>query len=334
MICNRLAFNIIQVYFYSKDNFSNKSHFSYIFVYLCGLVLFLIEKLEMKNILVTGANGQLGSEIRKIVKKNVKNNYIFTDISELDITNAQKVTDFITKNQIHIVINCAAYTQVDKAEDDQLTADLVNRKAVENIVTACEQNGAKIIHISTDYVFSDEKNTPYTEKDPEKPLGIYGKTKFEGEESIRKAKIPHLIVRTSWLYSVFGHNFVKTIQKLSKERSELKVVFDQVGTPTNAEDLANFLVYIIENELFKKQQETYHFSNEGVCSWFDFATEIVRLSGNDCLVKPCLSEEFPSKVKRPNYSVLDKSKLKNDFQYEIPYWKISLEKMIKKLEQK
>ncbi len=282
----------------------------------------------MENILVTGANGQLGSEIRYIVSKSVKKNYIFTDVLELDITNAEKISNFIAENQINVVINCAAYTQVDKAEDDSTTADLVNHIAVKNIATACKQNKAKVIHISTDYVFSGDKNTPYTEQDTEKPLGVYGKTKFDGEEALRKSGIPYLIVRTSWLYSSFGHNFVKTIQKLSSERTELKVVFDQVGTPTYAADLARFIIHVLENDLFKNQQETYHFSNEGVCSWFDFATEIVRLSENHCVVKPCLSDEFPSKVKRPNYSVLDKSKLKTDFQYEIPYWKISLEKMI------
>lgn len=282
----------------------------------------------MENILVTGANGQLGSEIRHIVSKSVEKNYIFTDVLELDITNAEKISNFIAENQINVVINCAAYTQVDKAEDDSTTADLVNHIAVKNIATACKQNKAKVIHISTDYVFSGDKNIPYTEQDTEKPLGVYGKTKFDGEEALRKSGIPYLIVRTSWLYSSFGHNFVKTIQKLSSERTELKVVFDQVGTPTYAADLAKFIIHILENDLFKNQQETYHFSNEGVCSWFDFATEIVRLSENHCIVKPCLSDEFPSKVKRPNYSVLDKSKLKTDFQYEIPYWKISLEKMI------
>ncbi len=282
----------------------------------------------MENILVTGANGQLGSEIRHIVSKSVKKNYIFTDVLELDITNAEKISNFIAENQINVVINCAAYTQVDKAEDDSTTADLVNHIAVKNIATACKQNKVKVIHISTDYVFSGDKNTPYTEQDTEKALGVYGKTKFDGEEALRKSGIPYLIVRTSWLYSSFGHNFVKTIQKLSSERTELKVVFDQVGTPTYAADLARFIIHVLENDLFKNQQETYHFSNEGVCSWFDFATEIVRLSENHCVVKPCLSDEFPSKVKRPNYSVLDKSKLKTDFQYEIPYWKISLEKMI------
>ncbi|MDO4228376.1 MAG: dTDP-4-dehydrorhamnose reductase [Capnocytophaga sp.] len=279
----------------------------------------------MNTILVTGANGQLGSEIQKKVQKSVKNNYIFTDISELNITSKEAIENFVKQHRIDIVVNCAAYTQVDKAEDDQETADLINHIAVAHLANVCKQTNAKLIHISTDYVFSGDKNTPYTEKDTEKPLGIYGQTKFLGEEAVRKTDIPHLIFRTSWLYSTFGHNFVKTISKLSNERPELKVVFDQVGTPTNAKDLADIIVHIIENNLFINQQETYHFSNEGVCSWYDFALEIVRFTKNSCQVKPCHSADFPSKVTRPNYSVLDKSKVKKDFNYNIRHWKEALE---------
>ncbi|MFK8281212.1 dTDP-4-dehydrorhamnose reductase [Capnocytophaga cynodegmi] len=276
----------------------------------------------MKNILVTGANGQLGSEIQNIQGKT--KNYFFTDASDLDITDRQAISDFVKKNNIQIVVNCAAYTNVDKAEDDIQTANLINNIAVGYLAEVCKENNASLIHISTDYVFGGTKNTPYSEADPTEPLGIYGRTKLEGERAIQNADIDYLIIRTSWLYSLsFGHNFVKTIQRLSSERNELKVVFDQVGTPTNARDLATFIVHIIEKDLYKKR-EVYHFSNEGVCSWFDFATEIVRMSGNDCLVKPCLSSEFPSKVKRPSYSVLDKSKLKNDFNYTISHWKEAL----------
>ncbi|MFJ1472951.1 dTDP-4-dehydrorhamnose reductase [Capnocytophaga cynodegmi] len=276
----------------------------------------------MKNILVTGANGQLGSEIQNIQGKT--KNYFFTDASDLDITDRQAISDFVKKNNIQIVVNCAAYTNVDKAEDDIQTANLINNIAVGYLAEVCKENNASLIHISTDYVFGGTKNTPYSETDPTEPLGIYGRTKLEGEKAIQNADIDYLIIRTSWLYSLsFGNNFVKTIQRLSSERNELKVVFDQVGTPTNARDLAAFIVHIIEKDLYKKR-EVYHFSNEGVCSWFDFATEIVRMSGNDCLVKPCLSSEFPSKVKRPSYSVLDKSKLKNDFNYTISHWKEAL----------
>ncbi|MFK8284214.1 dTDP-4-dehydrorhamnose reductase [Capnocytophaga canis] len=276
----------------------------------------------MKNILVTGANGQLGSEIQNIQGKT--KNYFFTDASDLDITDRQAISDFVKKNNIQIVVNCAGYTNVDKAEDDIQTANLINNIAVGYLAEVCNENNTSLIHISTDYVFGGTKNTPYSEADPTEPLGIYGRTKLEGEKAIQNADIDYLIIRTSWLYSLsFGHNFVKTIQRLSSERNELKVVFDQVGTPTNARDLAAFIVHIIEKDLCKKR-EVYHFSNEGVCSWFDFATEIVRMSGNDCLVKPCLSSEFPSKVKRPSYSVLDKSKLKNDFNYTISHWKEAL----------
>ncbi|WP_238252005.1 dTDP-4-dehydrorhamnose reductase [Capnocytophaga cynodegmi] len=279
----------------------------------------------MKNILVTGANGQLGSEIQNIQGKT--KNYFFTDASDLDITDRQAISDFVKKNNIQIVVNCAAYTNVDKAEDDIQTANLINNIAVGYLAEVCKENNASLIHISTDYVFGGTKNTPYSETDPTEPLGIYGRTKLEGEKAIQNADIDYLIIRTSWLYSLsFGHNFVKTIQRLSSERNELKVVFDQVGTPTNARDLAAFIVHIIEKDLYKKR-EVYHFSNEGVCSWFDFATEIVRMSGNDCLVKPCLSSEFPSKVKRPSYSVLDKSKLKNDFNYTISHWKEALKEI-------
>ncbi|WP_172914451.1 dTDP-4-dehydrorhamnose reductase [Capnocytophaga canis] len=276
----------------------------------------------MKNILVTGANGQLGSEIQNIQGKT--KNYFFTDASDLDITDRQAISDFVKKNNIQIVVNCAAYTNVDKAEEDIQTANLINNIAVGYLAEVCKENNASLIHMSTDYVFGGTKNTPYSETDPTEPLGIYGRTKLEGEKAIQNADIDYLIIRTSWLYSLsFGNNFVKTIQRLSSERNELKVVFDQVGTPTNARDLAAFIVHIIEKDLCKKR-EVYHFSNEGVCSWFDFATEIVRMSGNDCLVKPCLSSEFPSKVKRPSYSVLDKSKLKNDFNYTISHWKEAL----------
>ncbi|WP_042007622.1 dTDP-4-dehydrorhamnose reductase [Capnocytophaga canis] len=278
----------------------------------------------MKNILVTGANGQLGSEIQNIQGKT--KNYFFTDASDLDITDRQAISDFVKKNNIQIVVNCAAYTNVDKAEDDIQTANLINNIAVGYLAEVCKENNASLIHISTDYVFGGTKNTPYSETDPTEPLGIYGRTKLEGEKAIQNADIDYLIIRTSWLYSLsFGHNFVKTIQRLSSERNELKVVFDQVGTPTNARDLAAFIVHIIEKDLYKKRK-VYHFSNEGVCSWFDFAAEIVRMSGNNCLVKPCLSSEFPSKVKRPSYSVLDKSKLKNDFNYTISHWKEALER--------
>lgn len=287
-----------------------------------------------KNILVTGANGQLGSELRDLVQAGVESRYFFTDIAELDITNKTAITEFVVKNSINVIVNCAAYTNVDRAEDERELSDLINRQALQNLAEVCEENKATLIHISTDYVFGGTKNTPYKETDKTEPLGVYGKTKFEGEQAVLKADIDYLILRTSWLYSSYGNNFVKTIKRLSSEKQELRVVFDQVGTPTYALDLASFIIYVIENNLVKSNKGIYHFSNEGVCSWYDFAREIVCLSGNKCEVKPCLSDEFQTKAKRPNYSVLDKTKLRNDFNYVIPYWRESLKKCIKRIENK
>jgi len=283
------------------------------------------------NILITGANGQLGREIRFRVPENDKNEYIFTDIEELDISNSNAVTSFISGHSIDLVVNCAAYTNVDKAEDDIQAADLINNKAVEILAGVCKYNGLLLIHISTDYVFQGDRNLPYTEDEPTNPLGVYGRTKLLGEETIIESECDHLIIRTSWLYSEYGNNFVKTMMRLTSEKETLKVVFDQVGTPTYAGDLAEFILYIISNYSYKKNQGIYHFSNEGVCSWYDFAKEIASMAGNVCDIQPCHSDEFPSKVKRPAFSVLDKTKLKTDFGYIIPYWKDSLKKCIEKL---
>ena len=275
------------------------------------------------NILVTGANGQLGSEIQANALR--KQQYFFTDADVLDITQKAAIAEYVTQNNIGLIVNCAAYTNVDKAEEDIALCEAINHTAVAHLAAVCKEVAIPLIHISTDYVFGGTNNTPYTENDATKPLGVYGRTKRAAEEAIQQTGIEHLIIRTAWLYSLrFGHNFVKTIKRLSAERTELKVVFDQVGTPSNAATLANFIVQAIENNWYKGKREIYHFSEEGVCSWFDFATEIVRLSGNNCKVLPCRSTEFPSKVTRPAYSVLDKTKLKNDFGYVIPYWKDSL----------
>lgn len=280
-----------------------------------------------KNILITGSNGQLGNEIR-VKAANSDSNYFFTDINELDISNKQAVDDFMAENKIQIVVNCAAYTQVDKAEDDEISADLINHLSVRNLAESCKSNGAQLIHISTDYVFDGTRNTPYMEDVPTAPLGVYGKTKLDGEKAVVESGCSFIIIRTSWLYSSFGNNFVKTMQKLTSERDELKVVFDQVGTPTYAADLAEVILRIVDNEKYTKQSGVYHFSNEGVCSWYDFAVEIRDLFNNRCNIKPCHSDEFPSKVKRPNFSVLDKTKIKNDFEVEIPHWKVSLIKCV------
>lgn len=293
------------------------------------------------NILVTGANGQLGNEMR-IVSKRSSDRYIFTDVEELDITNRDAVMNFVKENDIKVVVNCAAYTNVDKAEDDEVTAELINAQAVKHLAEACKSNEATLIHISTDYVFGgNEGNTPRTEDEPVNPTGAYGRTKLHGEQAIQEVGCNYLIIRTAWLYSEFGNNFVKTMRRLTSERDKLNVVFDQIGTPTYALDLANVIMRYIE--ILKKENNyqlstvnsqlfgVYHFSNEGVISWYDFAKEICELSGNECDIQPCHSNEFPSKVKRPSYSVLDKTKIKNKLNITIPHWKESLKKCIIKL---
>ena len=283
------------------------------------------------NILVTGANGQLGNEMR-IVSKGSSDRYIYTDVEELDITSYEAVCKCVKDNKIEVVVNCAAFTNVDKAEDDEATAELINAKAVDYLAKVCKDNEATLIHISTDYVFGGNKgNTPRTEDEPVNPTGAYGRTKLHGEQAIEKVGCKHIIIRTSWLYSEFGNNFVKTMRKLTAERENLKVVFDQIGTPTYALDLAKVIFKIIEDRRFDDIQGIYHFSNEGVISWYDFAKEICELSGNVCDIQPCHSGEFPSKVKRPSYSVLDKTKIKNKLNITIPYWKESLKKCINNL---
>lgn len=281
------------------------------------------------NILVTGANGQLGNEIRRTAQ-STSNHYIFTDVTELDITDREAVRRTATENDIRIIINCAAYTNVDKAEDDYDTANLINNSAVENLAITAKEADATLIHISTDYVFRGDGCIPYREDCETDPLGVYGMTKLAGEKSIEKVGCRHIILRTAWLYSAYGKNFVKTMQRLTEEKNTLKVVFDQVGTPTYAGDLAEIIFHIIETGQYSKQ-DIYHFSNEGVCSWYDFAMEICELSGNVCDIRPCHSDEFPSRVKRPHFSVLDKTKVKETFGVEIPYWKDSLKRCIEKL---
>ena len=281
------------------------------------------------NILVTGANGQLGNEMQRVAKTS-SNHYIFTDVAQLDITDREAVLRAVKDNSIQVIVNCAAYTNVDKAEDDRETADLINNKAVENLAIAARENDATLIHISTDYVFKGDRCTPCREDWETDPLGVYGITKLAGEKSIERTGCRHIIIRTAWLYSPFGKNFVKTMQKLTAEKDSLKVVFDQVGTPTYAGDLADAIARIIETGQLGKQG-IYHFSNEGVCSWYDFAREICELSSNTCNIQPCHSDEFPSKVKRPHFSVLDKTKIKDTFGIEVPYWKDSLKKCIREL---
>lgn len=279
----------------------------------------------MYNILVTGSNGQLGNELRLVVDEKDKiNNYFFTDVADLDITNKNDVSNFFVTNNIDIVVNCAAYTNVDKAEDDKEKADLINYIGPKNLAEVCRERNGFLIHISTDYVFDGTKNTPYTESDETKPLGVYGETKLKGENAIINSGCEYVIIRTSWLYSSFGKNFLKTMQKLTAEKESLKVVFDQVGTPTYAGDLANVIHTIIQKNDNEIKNQIYHFSNEGVCSWYDFAEAINEAFGHNCKVLSCHSDEFPSKVTRPSYSVLDKTKIKEALEINVSYWIESL----------
>ena len=283
------------------------------------------------NILVTGANGQLGSEMRRLGAVS-PNNYIFTDVAELDITDANAVIAAVKENAIGIIVNCAAYTNVDKAESDEATAELINSTAVRNLAVAMKEVGGTLFHVSTDYVFGLDGNTPRTEDMPVNPLGVYGRTKLNGELAIKESGCKALIFRTAWLYSEFGNNFLKTMMRLTAEREQLNVVFDQVGTPTYAGDLALAIFSIIEAGVYEGNEGIYHFSDEGVCSWYDFAVEIAAAAGNtNCRISPCHSSEFPSPVTRPPYSVLDKTKIKNTFDMDIPHWRESMEYCIKRI---
>lgn len=284
------------------------------------------------KILVTGANGQLGRCIRQAAKDSA-DTYIFTDVAELDITDASAVKKLVQDKDIKIIINCAAYTNVDKAEEEVVFAETLNAIAVDNLAQAIKINDGTLIHISTDYVFGGSTgNTPRTEDEPVNPTGVYGMTKLHGEQAIRNSGCKHLIFRTAWLYSEYGKNFVKTMLNLTATKPALKVVFDQVGTPTYAQDLADAIISIIDNRKFEANPGIYHFSNEGVCSWYDFTKMIAETAGDrDCDIQPCHSDEFPSPVIRPSYSVLDKTKYKNTFGKKVPYWTDSLKICIKNL---
>lgn len=296
------------------------------------------------NILVTGANGQLGNCLRKAASGS-KDNYIFTDVIEdevdgtpvrrLDITDVDAVKNAVTDNDIDMIVNCAAYTNVDRAEDDAEFAELLNATAVRNLAEALKAKNGTLIHISTDYVFGKEPyNVPCRENQKGTPTGVYGLTKLHGEQAIAETGIKALIFRTAWLYSEYGKNFVKTMLNLTSTKPELKVVFDQAGTPTYAQDLADALFSIIENRRFEGNDGVYHYSDEGVCSWFDFTKMIAEYAGNTtCDIRPCHSDEFPSKVIRPSYSVLDKTKFKETFGLKIPYWTDSLKICIKNLKE-
>lgn len=278
----------------------------------------------MLNILVTGANGQLGNELQRLGAVS-PHNYIFTDVAELDITNTEAVAQAVEQTHADVIVNCAAYTNVERAEEDEATAALINCTATANLATAAKHTGATLIHISTDYVFDGTAHTPYDEQAATCPVSAYGRTKLAGERAVLDSGCKHLIFRTSWLYSAFGNNFLKTMLRLTAEREELNVVFDQIGTPTYAGDLALAIFAIIEGERLEGNQGLYHFSNEGVCSWYDFAVEIAIAAGHDkCNIRPCHTAEFPTKAQRPAYSVLDKRKIKTTFGIEIPHWRESM----------
>ena len=312
----------------------------------------------MRNILVTGANGQLGNELRLVTSQCTSGDkYIFTDVTDaseesiamlhkigganvdistrrLDITDLNAIRKMVKEEQVSIIINCAAYTNVDAAEDNEQIAELLNAKAPDNLAIAMKEvAGGLLIHISTDYVFGKEPyNTPCKEEQKGTPTGVYGLTKLHGEQAIERVGCDYVIIRTAWLYSEFGKNFVKTMLNLTATKPQLKVVFDQVGTPTYARDLAEIIYKMVDERTAYKNVGTYHFSNEGVCSWYDFTKMIAEYAGNTgCIIQPCHSDEFPSPVKRPAYSVLDKTKVKETFDITVPYWTESLKKCIRNL---
>ena len=285
-----------------------------------------------KKILITGANGQLGHEMRNLLEGDSRFDCIFTDVAELDICDAEAVNRAVTDNRVDYIVNCAAYTQVDKAEDNVELCRKINAGAVENLAQAAAQCGARMIHSSTDYVFDGKGYRPYTEEMPPHPQSVYGATKLEGEQALQRFCPQSVIVRTAWLYSPYGNNFVKTMMRLGAEREELSVVADQIGSPTCAADLAQAILAILQAETFVPG--IYHFSNEGACSWYDFTVAIHRLAGiTTCRVKPIRSDEYPSRAHRPFYSVLDKSKIKQIYGLTIPHWYESLSHCIKLLQE-
>lgn len=280
------------------------------------------------NILITGANGQLGNEMR-LFSNEYPHTYFFTDVEELDICNEEAVQAFVADRNIEIIVNCAAYTAVDNAEDNRELCDKLNHLAPGYLAAAAQRRNASMIHVSTDYVFDGTNHTPYTEEEPTCPASVYGSTKLAGEQNVMKHCSRAAIIRTAWLYSTFGNNFVKTMLRLGRERERLGVIFDQIGTPTYAGDLARIIFVMIEQGV---TPGVYHFSNEGVCSWYDFTKTIHRLAGiTGCKVNPLHTADYPTKAARPHYSVLDKTKIKNTYGVEIPHWEESLVDVVSKL---
>jgi len=288
------------------------------------------------KILVTGSNGQLGREIRDLISYYNKSHFIFKDFPDLDICDFNRLENFILDNNINGVINCAAYTSVDKAEENSEVAKKINSKGVFNLVKALKTVNGKLIHISSDYVFDGMNSEPYKESDTVNPIGVYGKTKRDGEKYVISSSIDAIVIRTSWLYSCYGNNFVKTILRLASINKELKVVFDQIGSPTYAKDLAKICLDILSDNFLRQISEKgriYHYSNEGKASWYDFAQEIVKIGNINCKVLPVLTKDYSTKAKRPHYSVLDKIKIKKDLKIEIHNWKDSLKNCILKIKE-
>lgn len=281
------------------------------------------------NILVTGANGQLGNEMQVLARENLQHTYFFTDVQELDICDEQAVYAYVSEHKIDIIVNCAAYTAVDKAEDNVELCDKLNNIAPGYLARAAQANDAAMIQVSTDYVFDGTAHIPYMEEEPTCPASVYGSTKLAGEQNVMDHCEKAMVIRTAWLYSIYGNNFVKTMIRLGQERDSLGVIFDQIGTPTYANDLAQAIFAAINKGVVRG---IYHFSDEGVCSWYDFTIAIHRLAGiASCKVKPLHTADYPAKAPRPHYSVLDKTKIKDTFGIEIPHWEESLKRCINQL---
>ena len=282
------------------------------------------------NILVTGSNGQVGSEI-KAISSDYSYNFFFTDRNNIDITSKDSIKEFCKTNNINVIINCAAYTAVDKAQSDEINADLINRKAVKKLALVSQELNIKLIHISTDYVFDGKNFKPYCEEFQTNPQSIYGKTKLDGENEMRDINPKNsIIIRTSWIYSYYGNNFVKTMLRLGKEKEELGVIFDQIGTPTYAKDLAKTILDIVP-QIENSKVEIYNYSNEGVLSWYDFAKEIMKMAKLNCKINPIETYQYPTPAKRPHFSLLNKNKIKSTFNIEIPYWKDGLDDCLRRL---
>ena len=289
-----------------------------------------------KSILVTGSNGQLGSSIKALVSEYPNAQFTSVNREDLDLSSSETIQAFFSSNQYDVIINCAAYTAVDKAESEPELANQINHLAVKQLAEIAKQQDITLIHISTDYVFDGQSYKPYIESDTVNPQSVYGETKLKGEQAFLEVNPIGCIIRTSWVYSEYGNNFVKTMQRLGKERDALGVIFDQIGSPTYAGDLANAILMIIEFDRVKqlqKENKVFHFSNEGVCSWYDFAKSIFEISQIQCDVSPIETKDYPTPATRPHYSLLNKAKIKQTFALSIPYWKDSLQTCIKRLQE-